>query len=95
MGYWQRWEGSTNPEDESGTAHFVVDGVRYSPRLPSFESCSIIDDLLEAAFRQGKKFAADSVQRAIDVAREKHALYRRSQRDCGGIIAAGSAGLTG
>lgn len=78
MSYWQRWEGSTDPQDESGTAHFVVDGVRYSPKLPKFEDCNVIEGLLEAAFRQGKKFAADAlsshVYSAIDRARESHAL---------------------
>ena len=78
MSYWQRWEGSTDPENESGIGHFVVDGVRYSPRLPKFEDCKVIDDLLEAAFKQGKKFAADAmsshIYQAIDRAREGHEL---------------------
>ncbi len=78
MSYWQRWEGSTDPADKSGTAHFVVDGVKYSPRLPTFEDCSVVDDLLEAAFKQGKKFAADAmssnIYKAIDLARDGHGL---------------------
>jgi len=78
MGYWQRWEGSADPDDKSGIAHFVVDGVRYSLRLPKFEDCNVIDNLLEAAFKQGKKFAEDAlnshIHNAIDRAREGHAL---------------------
>lgn len=42
-------DGSTDPA-VSGTAHFVVDGVKYSPRLPTFEDCNVVDDLLKAAF---------------------------------------------
>jgi hypothetical protein len=78
MSYWQRWEGSTDPADKSGTAHFVVDGLKYSPKLPEFSDCAIIDDLLDAAFKQGKQFAADAmsghVLRAIDRARDEHGL---------------------
>lgn len=78
MGYPSEWTGSTDPADASGVAKFRMDGVDYSLRLDSFTSYQMLDGMLDVAFKQGKRFAAQAIRShintAMDAAERSHAL---------------------
>lgn len=75
MTYPREWLASA---DESGTANYKVEGVEYRLGLESFEDFLKISSMLDAAFKQGKSFAAKAicshVERALDDAERQHDL---------------------
>ena len=81
MTYMVRWEGQTDPEDKSGTAHFRVEGEDYSIVLPSFEAAQKLDQLMFVTFQQGKQFSFNVVKGYIGEALARadmgHALTMR------------------
>ena len=76
--YPSEWKGSTELDDKSGVATFKVEGVDYSLRLDCFTSYQVICEMLDAAFGQGKSFAAKAMRsyvvRALNQAEVDHAL---------------------
>ena len=56
--YPSKWTGSTDPNDKSGVAEFKVEGVDYALHLDCFTDYQVLSEMLEAAFDQGKSFAA-------------------------------------
>lgn len=76
--YPSKWTGSTDPNDKSGVAEFKVEGVDYALHLDCFTDYQVLSEMLEAAFDQGKSFAATAmrskVTRAMDQAVIDHAL---------------------
>ena len=77
-GYPQKWHASTNHDDKSGEAVYTVDGKEYRMRLQRFEDFQAVSEMLGAAFKQGKHFAAVAmrghVERALETADQSHAL---------------------
>lgn len=59
-------------------ATFKIEGVDYSLRLDCFTSYQIVSEMLDSAFDQGKRFAAQAMRRhitmAMDQAERDHAL---------------------
>lgn len=76
--YPSKWTGGTEAEDKSGVATFMVEGVEYALRLDCFTDYQVVSEMLEAAFDQGKSFAATAMRskitRAMDQAVIDHAL---------------------
>lgn len=76
--YTSEWKGSTELDDKSGVATFKVEGVDYSLRLDCFTSYQVTCEMLDAAFGQGKSFAATAMRRyivrALNQAEVDHAL---------------------
>lgn len=76
--YPSEWKGSTNPNDESGIGTFMIEGVGYGLRLESFSDFKFVGEMLDAAFKQGKKFSARAMRShivgAMDDAERAHAL---------------------
>lgn len=68
MNYWRRWEGSTDPDDTSGIAHFDIEGIERAIKLPKFEDAKTIDDLLSEAFKRGAMATEDIVKSKIKLA---------------------------
>lgn len=78
MTYPSEWEASTDPEVESGTARFTVEGVQYTLCLDSFREFGKVSKMLDAAFGSGKVFAAKAmrahVERSLEDAERQHGL---------------------
>jgi hypothetical protein len=78
MSYPMRWVGSSNPDDASGTARFIVEGEEFTFGLPNFAAAQGIADMVQLAFRQGKSFAfraiKSHIEGALARADEAHAL---------------------
>ena len=78
MGYPQEWHGSTDKDDETGEAVFMVEGLEYRLRLANFKDFQNVAEMMEAAFQQGKSFAAKAIRghlnRAMEAAEREHAL---------------------
>ena len=76
--YPSKWTGSTDPNDKSGVAEFKVEGVDYALHLDCVTAYQVLSEVVEAAFDQGKSFAATAmrskVTRAMDQAVIDHAL---------------------
>jgi ATP-dependent protease HslVU (ClpYQ) peptidase subunit len=76
--YPREWTASTDPAVQSGEAVYMVEGCKYHLRLDSFGDFIKIGNMLDAAFKSGKVFAAQAVrshmQRALDDAEIKHEL---------------------
>lgn len=70
-GYPKRWEASTDPADKTGMATYTVEGVEYQFRLDSFVDFLRVDEMLEDAFGQGKRFAAKVMESHILLGIEK------------------------
>lgn len=68
MTYPREWKASTDPSDESGTATFMVEGVKYTLGLENFKAFLSISAMLDASFKQGKVFAAGAVRSHIEKA---------------------------
>lgn len=78
MTYPCEWEASTDPEVESGTATFKVEGATYTICLDSFKDFGKVSRMLDMAFGQGKVFAAKAMrahlERSLDDAEREHGL---------------------
>ena len=78
MTYPSEWKGSTQAEVKDGVATFIIEGSCYSLKLECFSDYQAISQMLEVAFDQGKRFAADAmrshIHAAIEKARQDHAL---------------------
>lgn len=78
MGYPSEWTGSADPADPSGVAKFKIEGVDYSLRLDCFTIYQMLSGMLDVAFGQGKRFAAQAIRShintAMDAAERNHAL---------------------
>lgn len=78
MTYPREWMASTDPKEEKGDATFMVEGFKYTMRLQSFEDFCAVSKMLDAAFDQGKSFAAQAirshVERSLQDAVRDHAL---------------------
>ena len=78
MPYPQEWHASTDPDDETGTATFTVEGVQYRIDLDSFSQFQKVSAMIDAAFKQGKVFAAQAmrshIERSLEVAEREHGL---------------------
>ena len=96
MTYPRNWTASTDPAIESGDAVYTVEGCKYHLRLDSFNDFIKVGNMLDAAFKQGKVFAAQAinshVERALDDACEEHGL--RSPSATPGLEAAHNKGET-
>lgn len=77
-GYCHRWQGSTDPADETGTAHYRIEGQDFVVQLPRFADAQRLDALLWLAFQQGKDFAYKAVRQhvgdALTLADHRHSL---------------------
>ena len=71
MTYPSEWNGDL--ASKSGVAHFKVEGIEYAFRLEDFASYHTLCEMLDAAFDQGRSFAASvmegHVMRAIEQAK--------------------------
>lgn len=78
MTYPTTWTASTDPAIESGTATFTIDGRVYTLRLESFDDHQTVTHMLDAVFKQGKRFALQCitghVTEAITRAERQHDL---------------------
>lgn len=78
MSYPQEWRASTDPDDESGTATFTVEGIKYTFDLANFEAFRSVSTMLDSVFLQGKVFAAAAmrghVEQSLDKAERDHGL---------------------
>lgn len=78
MSYPMKWEGMSDPDDESGVARFMVEGEEFVFSLPTFRHAQQLGDMLDLAFAQGKQFAArvmrSHVESAMDNAVSTHDL---------------------
>ncbi len=74
--YPSEWKGSV--ESASGVANFKIEGLDFAVRLECFADYQMVSNMLDLAFTQGKKFAANAmrshVTRAMDQAVSDHAL---------------------
>lgn len=72
------WSGSTNAEDESGVAEFMIDGECYKLTLARFSDFQLIEKMLDVAFTQGKRFGfravSSHVRQALKNAERAHGL---------------------
>ena len=78
MAYPSTWTGSTELSDESGTAEFKIEGIEFYLQLKCFTDYQEVSQMLDLAFDQGKRFAANAlrshINRALDDATTAHAL---------------------
>ena len=78
MTYPCEWNGSTEPDDESGVATFIIEGTKYRLHLETFVAFQNVSIMLDAAFKQGKVFAAQAmrshVENSLDKAERDHGL---------------------
>ena len=78
MSYPCEWMASDDPKDETGTATFMIDGVKYVLRLDSFLAFQDVSKMLDATFKQGKVFAARAmrshIEKSLDIAEKQHDL---------------------
>lgn len=78
MSYPCEWLASTDPNEERGTATFMVDGQRYVLGLDNFAAFQSVSKMLDVVFQQGKEFAAQAVrghvEKALDKAEREHGL---------------------
>lgn len=78
MMYPCEWHASSDLTVASGTATFMVDGVKYTLRLDNFAAFQAVSKMLEVTFQQGKVFGAGAVRshvvRALDNAEIVHGL---------------------
>lgn len=78
MTYPAEWMASTDPSDESGTATFMVEGVKYTLGLENFAAFGKVAAMLDASFKQGKVFASGAIrshiERSFDEAERAHDL---------------------
>lgn len=78
MTYPREWQASTDLSIESGEASYTVEGCKYHLHLDSFKDFVKVSNMLDAAFNQGKAFAAaairSQVERSLDDAVREHGL---------------------
>lgn len=65
MIYFKEWEGSSDPDDKSGVAHFKYHDASYYIRLDNIADCNILSFLLEQSFKHGKITAVKALQDRI------------------------------
>jgi hypothetical protein len=67
------WKGSEDPENESGTVNFMVDGLEYVFGLECFEDSQKINKMLDVAFDQGRSFGAGAIRDAVTITANQRA----------------------
>jgi hypothetical protein len=71
MSYPYSWAASKDLADGRGTATFMVNGAAYDFYLASFSACQELSEVLDIAFRDGKRFAAAAMLDSVKTAAKR------------------------